>query len=73
VVVGGETPTAVLDTAEAYDIESETWRTYPPMSKPRHGPGAATERSVFYVLHGAKATGHNNSSVVVEALEPPPR
>lgn len=73
VIVGGETPTGVLSRVEAYDIASDTWSAFPPLSVPRHGPGVATIGSVIFALHGAEGPSYTASSAVVEALQVPPR
>ncbi|HSK90364.1 MAG TPA: kelch repeat-containing protein [Euzebyales bacterium] len=73
VVVGGETPTAVLDTVEAYDLTANVWSTFPSLSTPRHGLGVAARGSSLYAVNGAGSPAHVNSLAAVETLAPPER
>jgi N-acetylneuraminic acid mutarotase len=51
-VVGGTDGTSELDTCEAYEIASETWRDCPPMLLPRNQAGAAPLNGNLYVFGG---------------------
>jgi N-acetylneuraminic acid mutarotase len=67
-VVGGETPTEVLDTVELYDFAAGSWSTGPRMSTPRHGASVGQRGAGLYVMGGADRTLHRGSLASVEVL-----
>lgn len=60
-VFGGEgndaTQTGVFSEIEAYDPASDTWHSYPSMTVPRHGFGAATLGDRIYLPGGGTEQG----------------
>ncbi|WP_319453757.1 MULTISPECIES: protein kinase domain-containing protein [unclassified Mycobacterium] len=69
VVVGGEEPTRVLDTAEMYDISNGTWTTLAAKGTPRHGQVVAAVGSTVYCIGGAGRPSHEGPIATVEALD----
>jgi non-specific serine/threonine protein kinase len=69
VAVGGEEPTRVLDTAEAYDLGTGAWRGLAPLPTPRHGMAVATLGASVVAVNGARRPGHAESAATVEALD----
>lgn len=67
-VVGGESPTTVLDTVELYDFAAGTWSTGPSLQTPRHGASAGARGPSLYVMGGAERTLHRGSLASVEVL-----
>jgi hypothetical protein len=52
--------TGVTDTVEAYDTQTDTWRTKRPMPTAREWPGAAFIDGIFYVVGGYAKSGLTN-------------
>lgn len=69
VAAGGEEPTRVLDTVEAYDIATGAWSTLAPLGVPRHGMSLAVAGSSVYAVGGAQRPTHGASAATVEALD----
>ncbi len=72
-VVGGQNATDVFDDVEAYDPKTDTWAILEPLSKPRHGFGAAAWEGVVYLVTGGHEPGGlpgQQTSVSLEALQP---
>ena len=62
-VIGGEDATKAHGTVEAYNVETNQWRTVvTPMPVPRHGIQAAKCNGGLYVAAGGTAPGHNPST-----------
>ncbi|WP_162449974.1 Kelch repeat-containing protein [Phytoactinopolyspora mesophila] len=61
IVVGGERiiegEAGVYDEVEAYDVESGTWQTLPPLPTARHGLGVEAVGAGLYVLSGGPSPG----------------
>jgi non-specific serine/threonine protein kinase len=69
VAAGGEEPTRVLPTVEAYDIATGTWSTLPALPVARHGMALGTVGSTIYAIGGAQRPTHAQSAATVEALD----
>jgi N-acetylneuraminic acid mutarotase len=70
IVVGGEKPTSVSGTAQAYDLTASTatWTTLPSLTPGRHGLGVAAIGNTVYAIGGATKAGHTASTNLVTAL-----
>ncbi|WP_308190297.1 Kelch repeat-containing protein [Pseudonocardia sp. TRM90224] len=73
VVVGGETPTTVMNDVDAFDIASGTWSPMPKLPTPRHGAAVGAVGKTIYALDGAVKPSHKASVPTVEAFDVPPR
>lgn len=64
IVAGGEINTSndALQVVEAYDVESDSWQTLPPMTVGRHGGGGGLLDSRFYAMSGSTTIGGSPSS-----------
>jgi len=71
VAVGGEEPTDVHSTVEAYDLETGVWASFPSLGTPRHGLGVAAVGSSLYAINGATRPTHARPSPAVEVLTVP--
>jgi non-specific serine/threonine protein kinase len=69
IAVGGETPTSVIDSVQSYDLESEEWTELPPLTVARHGAAVGAMGSSLYVLDGAIAPTHAESTGTGESLD----
>ena len=69
VAAGGEEPTRVLPTVEAYDVATGTWSPLPSLPVPRHGISLATVGNSVYAVGGAQRPTHAQSAATVEALD----
>ena len=69
VAVGGEQPTKVLSTVEAYDVASGTWSPLPPMPTGAHGMSVATVGHTVYAIGGALRPTHAESTATAQALD----
>ena len=56
-VIGGETLSTALNTVEAYDTRSDTWRTLEPVPTGRHGIEAAVCNGGLYIAAGGLLAG----------------
>lgn len=71
IVVGGEVsgnPDA-LDVVEAYDVDSEQWRTLQPMQQGRHSGGAGLIADELHVIAGSGSRGGGNDITAHEVLD----
>jgi N-acetylneuraminic acid mutarotase len=70
VVVGGEAPTSVSGTVQAYDLTAPTatWTTLPSLTPGRHGLGVTAIDNTLYAVGGATKAGHTASTNLVAAL-----
>jgi non-specific serine/threonine protein kinase len=70
IVVGGETPTSVSGTVQAYDVSapSATWTALPSLDPGRHGLGVTAIGNTLYAVGGATKAGHTASTNLVAAL-----
>ena len=73
VVLGGEDPTRVIGTVDAYDLRSGTWSSLPEMATPRHGLAVGSVGNTVYALDGAAKPSHSASTATGEALVVPAR
>ncbi|MEA2346521.1 MAG: hypothetical protein QOG62_308 [Thermoleophilaceae bacterium] len=69
VVVGGETPTTVLKDVQSFDLTTEKWSVLPNMIAARHGMGVVGIGNTLYVIDGALAPTHAQSTATGEALD----
>ncbi len=69
VAIGGETPTKVLGTVEAYNLKTGKWSSLPPLPTPRHGMAVAAVQSSLYAIGGALAPTHAQPTATAEALD----
>jgi len=79
IVIGGEVSDTVsaLDVVEAYDIESDSWRTLQSLNTPRHSGGVVVFDGAAHIIAGGKTRGGGGESTVHEKLTldpdtPPP-
>jgi hypothetical protein len=58
-VAGGEinTQTTALDTTEAYDVMTDSWRTLQPLNEGRHSGGAAVIGTTWHIVAGSNVAG----------------
>lgn len=56
-VIGGETERGAFDLVEAFDITTQTWRTFEPMQMRRHGTQVAECNGALYIAAGAANRG----------------
>jgi non-specific serine/threonine protein kinase len=70
VVVGGEAPTSVSGTVQAYDLTAPTatWTTLPSLTPGRHGLGVTAIGNTLYAVGGSTKAGHTASTNLVAAL-----
>ena len=70
IVVGGEKPTSVSGTVQAYDLTASTatWTTLPSLTQGRHGLGVTAIGITLYAVGGATKAGYTASTDLVEAL-----
>lgn len=73
IAAGGEQPTGVFGTVQAYDIASSTWLELAPLLTPRHGLGVAAVGPSLYAIGGADRPTYTESSAAMEVLTLPPR
>lgn len=73
IALGGEQPTGVFGTVQAYDIASSTWSDLAPLRTPRHGLGAAAVGTSLYAISGADRPTYEESSAAMEVLTVPRR
>ena len=75
IVVGGEGPTSVSGTVQAYDLSapSATWTALPSLTPGRHGLGVTAIGNTLYAIGGATKAGHTASTNLVAALAVPAR
>lgn len=73
VVAGGEinTSSLALDVVEAFDIDSDTWKTWPAMNTGRHGSGGGIVDDRFIMMSGATTIGGASESGGSEFLALP--
>jgi glucose/arabinose dehydrogenase len=69
-VIGGETPTGALNTVEAYDTRTDSWRTVDSMPTARHGIQAAVCNGGIYIAAGGRTAGGDDPSAAFEAFFP---
>jgi non-specific serine/threonine protein kinase len=69
VTVGGEDPTSIVKRVQSYDIRTQRWSALPDMVTPRHGAAVVGVGQTLYVLDGAEAPTHAESTSVAEALD----
>lgn len=69
IAAGGEEPTRVLGTVEAYDITIGTWAALTPLGVPRHGLSLAAAGNTVLAVDGTKRPTHEESAATVEALD----
>ena len=69
---GGEgnlnSPIGIFRETEAYDPETDTWKTLDPMITPRHGIGAAVIGNRIYIPAGATQAGGGTHTGINEAF-----
>jgi N-acetylneuraminic acid mutarotase len=70
IVVGGETPTSVSTTVQAYDLAAPdaTWTTLASLDPGRHGLGVTAIGNTLYAIGGSTKAGHTASTNLVAAL-----
>jgi Kelch motif len=70
IVVGGEKPTSVSGTVQAYDLAAPnaTWTTLPSLDPGRHGLGVTAIGNTLYAVGGATKAGHTASTNLLAAL-----
>jgi hypothetical protein len=70
IVVGGEKPTSVSTTVQAYDLAAPnaTWTTLASLDPGRHGLGVTASGNTLYAIGGATKAGHTASTNLVAAL-----
>jgi N-acetylneuraminic acid mutarotase len=70
IVVGGEKPTSVSSTVQAYDLSAPnaTWTTLSSLDPGRHGLGVTAIGKTLYAVGGATKAGHTASTNLVAAL-----
>jgi Kelch motif protein len=66
VVIGGEVAEGALDTVEAYDTQTDTWRTLDPMPTARHGIQAAVCNGGVYIAAGGLSAGGGSPTAAHE-------
>jgi N-acetylneuraminic acid mutarotase len=59
----------VSDAVQAYDVQGGTWSQLPSLPEPRHGSGVTALRGSLYVIGGAAAAGHVQSTRDVYVLD----
>ena len=59
----------MLDTVEAYDVDTGVWSTYAPLGVARHGMALAAVGHSVLAVGGAKRPTHQEDTAVVEALD----
>jgi non-specific serine/threonine protein kinase len=69
VVVGGEDPTSVIPAVQAYNLRSQKWYELAGTRVARHGAGVVALGRTLYVLGGATAPTHAESTDEAEALD----
>jgi non-specific serine/threonine protein kinase len=69
VTVGGEDPTSVLKEVQAFDLRTQRWSQLPDMVTPRHGAAVVGVGKTLYVIDGAEAPTHAESTATAEALD----
>jgi hypothetical protein len=62
IALGGEEPTRVDASAEAYDLASGTWSILRPLPEPRHGLAVAAAGDRLIATGGSASAGHGGSS-----------
>jgi non-specific serine/threonine protein kinase len=62
VAVGGESTTTASDAVQAYDVRKRAWSQLSSLPKPRHGVAVAAIKDSLYVIGGAAAAGHVQST-----------
>lgn len=70
IVAGGEISTSddALNVVEAFDVDSDTWRTLPGMNTGRHGSGGGIVGRQFHVLSGASTIGGASETIDAEVF-----
>ncbi|TMK86333.1 MAG: hypothetical protein E6G57_12475 [Actinobacteria bacterium] len=69
--VGGETPTGVLGTVEAFDLATgSAWVPVPSMRTPRHGVAVQSVGPSLYAIDGGRQPQAGAPSKVAEVLRP---
>jgi len=73
IVAGGEINTAntALDVVEAFDLNSETWQSLPPMGVGRHGAGGGIVNARLHMISGASSLGGAQETASHEILQLP--
>jgi N-acetylneuraminic acid mutarotase len=61
---GADNSLGVFDNIDAYDAETDSWQSFPPLTVPRHGFGAATLGDRIYLPGGAIHQGGAATDVV---------
>ena len=69
-VIGGETPGGALRTVEAYDTQTDSWRTLDPMPTARHGIQAAVCGGGIFVAAGGATAGGDDPVATLESFAP---
>lgn len=69
-VIGGEGGGATFDDVEAYDPQTNTWRTLAPMPTARHGLQAVVWRGGVYIAAGGTQQGGGGATGVHEVFFP---
>jgi N-acetylneuraminic acid mutarotase len=74
-VIGGEGPdgsggTKTFDNVEAYNVDTNTWRSLAPMPNPRHGISAAVCNGGIYIAAGGAVPFGGSPSSVHDVLFP---
>jgi len=71
VVIGGEivSSRAALDTVQAYNVVTRTWRTLKPLKTGRHSGGAVVVGNAIHVVSGNTTIGGGNETKSHEKLD----
>ena len=69
-IIGGEDASIAHHDVEAYNVETNTWRTLGNMPTARHGIQAATCNGGFYIAGGGTTPGGGNQTQAHEAFFP---
>jgi non-specific serine/threonine protein kinase len=69
VAVGGEDPTSLISAVQAYNIRAQKWYELPHTRVARHGAAVVAIGRTVYVLGGATAPTHAESTDDAEALD----
>lgn len=70
ILIGGEKDSgiAALNTVEAYNVNTNTWRTLDSLNTSRHSGGAAIVGGAIHVVSGNLTTGGGNETKIHEKL-----
>ncbi len=71
IVIGGETDTgsAALANVEAYNVNTNSWRSLNPINTARHSGGAAIISDAIHIVSGNLTTGGGNETTSHEKID----